>query len=146
MENYYEILNIHPRASQAEIRERYRFLANAYHPDKFTSATHKTEAEAEFKKINEAYQVLSVPQRRAEYDRRIRLTQSPWVNPPPGQSTNNPTRPANSALDYGRQIITTVISLALIYGAIFVVTRVGPGGLILLLILAALIYSKYFWR
>jgi hypothetical protein len=89
--------------------------------------------------------VLSVPQLRADYDRRIRLTQSPWVDHQRQQRTNNPTQP-NSALNYGRQIITTIISLALLYGAIFVVSRVGVGGLILLLILAALIFSKYYWR
>ena len=45
-------------ASVTEIRERYRFLAHAYHPDKFASESQKKAAEQEFKKIAEAYQTL----------------------------------------------------------------------------------------
>ena len=71
MDNYYKILGVDPNASQVEIKERYRFLANAYHPDKFPNDAHKQHAEEEFKKINQAYQVISVPAQRAEYDRSL---------------------------------------------------------------------------
>ena len=54
MDNYYNTLGVDPKASQAEIKERYRFLANAYHPDKFPNDTHKQHAEEEFKKMTVA--------------------------------------------------------------------------------------------
>lgn len=69
MEDLYEILGVKPEASMDEIRERYRFLAMAYHPDRFPNTTMRQNAEAEMKRINEAYAVLSHPQKRAEYDR-----------------------------------------------------------------------------
>src|SRR5437867_4458691 len=70
MENYYLVLGVPPNASQEQIKERFRFLAHAYHPDKFATPAHKKHAEEAFKKINDAYQILSNPVRRAEYDRR----------------------------------------------------------------------------
>src|SRR6266571_7664634 len=70
MENYYQVLGVPPNASQEQIKERFRFLAHAYHPDRFASPAHKRHAEEAFKKINDAYQILSHPVRRAEYDRR----------------------------------------------------------------------------
>ena len=52
------ILGVKTNASVTEIKERYRFLAQAYHPDKFASESQKKAAEQEFKKIDEAYQTL----------------------------------------------------------------------------------------
>ena len=150
MENYYTILNLPPTASQAEIRERFRFLANAYHPDKFASPTHKARAEAEFKKINEAYQVLSVPLSRTQYDQHLQAAQAPQVPPRPPQKPRPAAPPPVSSsqrtLQIGCQILTTVASLLIFYALIFAFSRAGIGGLILLLILGGLIYSKYFWR
>jgi DnaJ-class molecular chaperone len=59
--DYYSILGVSKSASQDEIKKAYRKLAIRHHPDKGGD-------EAEFKKINEAYQVLSDPQKRASYD------------------------------------------------------------------------------
>ena len=70
MEDYYSILGVSPTATSEEINERFRFLAQAYHPDKFSAEKQKRQAEEEFKKFNEAYQVLSNPARRLDYDRR----------------------------------------------------------------------------
>lgn len=55
---YYVRLGLQAGASKEAIRSRYKFLCHAYHPDKFSSSTHKIEAEAEFKIITEAYQML----------------------------------------------------------------------------------------
>ena len=63
MRNYYEILGVSKSASQEEIKTAYRKLAHKYHPDK------KGGDEGKFKEINEAYQVLSNPEKRAQYDR-----------------------------------------------------------------------------
>jgi len=60
--NYYEILGVEKGASDEEIKKAYRKLAHQHHPDK------QGGDEAKFKEINEAYQVLSDKQKRAQYD------------------------------------------------------------------------------
>ncbi len=64
--DYYEILNVDRSASQEEIKRAFRRLAREYHPDVKKDDPHASER---FKEINEAYQVLSDPERRAQYDR-----------------------------------------------------------------------------
>jgi curved DNA-binding protein len=64
--DYYEILGISRNASTDEIRKAYRKLAMQYHPDRNPD---DKQAEERFKEINEAYQVLNDPQKRAHYDR-----------------------------------------------------------------------------
>ena len=63
--DYYEILGVDRTASDAEIKRAYRKLAKQYHPD--VNPDDKA-SEAKFKEINEAYEVLSDPQKRARYD------------------------------------------------------------------------------
>lgn len=69
MEDLYKILGVSSTASVEEIKNKYRFLAQAYHPDKFASEDHRRQAEDAFKRISTAYQVLSNSDRRAVYDR-----------------------------------------------------------------------------
>jgi len=64
--DYYEILEISRTATKAEIKKAYRKLAMKYHPDRNPG---DKEAEEKFKKINEAYQVLSDDEKRSIYDR-----------------------------------------------------------------------------
>ncbi len=67
-QDYYEILGVKRDASQKEIKTAYHKLARKWHPDLHTS-TAKEEAEEKIKQINEAYEVLSDPDKRAKYDR-----------------------------------------------------------------------------
>ena len=63
--DYYEVLGVAKNASDDEIKKAYRKLAVKYHPDKNPG---DKEAEAKFKEINEAHDVLSDKQKRARYD------------------------------------------------------------------------------
>lgn len=71
MENYYQILGVSHTASQQDIRKRFRFLAQAFHPDKFAGSESRAEAEEAFKIINNAYQILSDTVKQAEYDKEL---------------------------------------------------------------------------
>jgi molecular chaperone DnaJ len=62
--DYYEILGVERAASDADIKRAYRRLAQRWHPD----VNQEPEAAVRFKEINEAYQVLSDPERRQRYD------------------------------------------------------------------------------
>lgn len=62
--DYYEVLGVSRTASEDEVRSAFRKLAFKYHPDR----NQESDAEARFKEINEAYEVLSDQQRRREYD------------------------------------------------------------------------------
>lgn len=65
-QDYYELLGVDRKASPEDIKKAYRKLAMQYHPDK--NKDDKT-AEAKFKEINEAYDILKDEQKRAAYDR-----------------------------------------------------------------------------
>lgn len=80
--DYYATLGVGKGASQDEIRKAFRGLARIHHPD---VAKDKKGAEAKFKEINEAYEVLSDPEKRQKYD----TLGADWENggfppPPPG--------------------------------------------------------------
>ena len=66
MKDYYRILGVNRDASQEDIKRSFRSLALRYHPDRNPQNTR--EAEAQFKEINEAYEVLGDEHRRWRYD------------------------------------------------------------------------------
>jgi len=72
--DYYEILGISRNASDEEIKKAFRKLAFKYHPDH----NNESEAEAKFKEINEAYEVLSDAKKRASYDRYGNVATADW--------------------------------------------------------------------
>jgi len=63
--DYYEVLGLTKNASEEDIKKAFRKLALKYHPDKNQG---DKEAEEKFKEINEAYQVLSDPEKKSTYD------------------------------------------------------------------------------
>ena len=64
-QDYYQILGVARNATPEDIKKAYRALANKYHPDKNKG---DKQAEEMFKKISEAYAVLSNPEKRQDYD------------------------------------------------------------------------------
>lgn len=70
---HYEVLGVDPRANAAQIKQAYRYLALKWHPDR----NHSKIAEAVFKRISDAYNVLSDQDKRKEYNRSIRLAEKP---------------------------------------------------------------------
>lgn len=65
--DYYNILKVNHNATEDDLKKAYKRLAMIWHPDKNPS-TRRDEAEAKFKRISEAYDVLSDPQKRQIYD------------------------------------------------------------------------------
>lgn len=79
--DYYEILGVKRDDSQATIKAAYRKLARKYHPD----VNKEKDAQDKFKEINEAYEVLSDPNKRARYDQLgSNWQQGADFTPPPG--------------------------------------------------------------
>ncbi len=80
--DYYDILGVEPGAGEAEIKTAYRRLARKYHPD----VSKEPGAEETFKAVNEAYEALRDPEKRAAYDQLRARGYRPGdeVQPPPG--------------------------------------------------------------
>lgn len=80
-EDYYKVLGVSKSASQQEIQKAFKKMAKKYHPD----VSKEPNAEAQFKRANEAYEVLKNPETRSQYDAfggNYKAGQN--VRPPPG--------------------------------------------------------------
>ena len=86
-EDYYKLLGVSKTATGDEIKKAYRKLAVKYHPDKNPG---NKEAEEKFKKISQAYEVLSDPAKRKQYDQFGSAFFSGGGRPHPGQGQGNP--------------------------------------------------------
>ncbi len=80
--DYYKVLGVKRSASQEEIKRAYRKLAKRYHPDRNPD---DPSAEQKFKEVQQAYQVLSHPDKRAEYDRFGEAGVGQWTTGQRGQ-------------------------------------------------------------
>jgi len=74
--DYYDILEVSPKASIEVIERAYKVLAKRYHPDTAADSMSRAEADEMMKKLNEAYEVLSDPDLRAKYDQQRRRSRS----------------------------------------------------------------------
>jgi curved DNA-binding protein len=83
--DYYAKLGVDPAAAADDIKRAYRKLARKYHPD----VSKEPQAEARFKEVAEAYEVLGDPEKRAAYDdvSRRRQAGEQEFQPPPGWDT-----------------------------------------------------------
>jgi curved DNA-binding protein len=90
--DYYEVLGVPRTATAEDIKKKYRQLARKHHPD-LQPAAERGRAAERFKEINEAYEVLSDPEKRKKYD----ALGENWkggmdFTPPPGGSWDGPRR------------------------------------------------------
>ncbi|MCR5219068.1 DnaJ domain-containing protein [Treponema sp.] len=102
MEDLYSVLGVTEKASSEEIKKAYRTLAFKYHPDRNAG---NAQAEEMFKKVNEAYSVLSDDQKRREYDLSRSNPFAGYQNASGWQQQANTqyTDPFDAFFNFGRQ-------------------------------------------
>lgn len=131
LEDFYKILQVDPSAEQEVIEGAYRRLAQKYHPDRNSAP----DATARMSKINEAYEELKDPARRAAFDRarsRETRTGSNYANAPSGtgqESTCPPNHAQTSAGAYGSYQTQTLTQLLHSLGLVVVDKRPLGGAL-----------------
>lgn len=84
---YYTTLGLHPLASSLEIRKAYRELSKQYHPD--TTKLTVAEAKSKFQQLNEAYGILSNPEKRSIYDLKMGYSRWNVIQPTFNNENNN---------------------------------------------------------
>ena len=116
---YYGLMGLHPSASSIVIRRTYRQLSKKYHPD--TTELPSQVATAKFQRLNEAYAVLSSPEKRSLYDLKIgysrhNVIQAPsWSEP----ETNEYSRtayldPTDRPLSSGEIFVLVLLGLTFV--------------------------------
>jgi DnaJ domain len=96
--SHYGLLGISASASVRDIRQAYRELSKQYHPD--TTTLPREVAIERFRQLNEAYAILSNPERRSTYDQKIGYSQVPVVQPLSSLNSPVKARPTQSSSAY----------------------------------------------
>lgn len=96
--DYYNILKVNRNASEDDLKKAYKRLAMIWHPDK--NPINKSEAEAKFKRISEAYDVLSDPQKRQIYDLYGEEALKSGQIPPPQPSSSSSSASSSSRVHH----------------------------------------------
>lgn len=128
---YYGLMGLHPSASNIAIRRTYRQLSKKYHPD--TTELPSQVATAKFQRLNEAYGVLSSPEKRSLYDLKIGYSRLNVIQVP---SWSEP-----ESNEYSRTAYLDPTDRPLSSGEIFVLVLLGltfVGCLLLVMIVAYL--------
>ena len=89
MKNYYDILQVNPKASPEIIEKAYHFLAKKYHPDMQSDEIEKLRCEQILKDLNEAYYVLSDVFLREQYDKELQNQNIQNINNQKNINTTN---------------------------------------------------------
>ncbi|GAB4350520.1 MAG: J domain-containing protein [Cyanophyceae cyanobacterium] len=117
--NPYALLGVKRTASAADIRRRYRDLSKRYHPD--TTALPPAIATAKFRELNEAYAILSNPERRRQCDLaldppviEIKLNRPPAIAPPPPVQDSAYLDPTDRPLSGGELFALFSLGLSLV--------------------------------
>ncbi|MEL6929687.1 MAG: J domain-containing protein [Cyanobacteria bacterium J06600_6] len=128
---YYALMKLHPSASSIAIRRAYRQLSKEYHPD--TTKLAPTVATAKFQRLNEAYAVLSSPEKRSLYDltigySRLNVIQAPnWSESESESEEYSRTAyldPTDRPLSSGEVFVLVLLGLTFV-GCILLVTVVA---------------------
>ena len=115
--SYYGLMKLHPSASNIAIRRAYRQLSKEYHPD--TTNLPPGVATAKFQRLNEAYAVLSSPEKRSLYDLKIGYSRLNVIQAP------NWSEPDSELNGYSRTAYLDPTDRPLSSGEIFVLVLLG---------------------
>jgi len=96
MKNYYVILGVNRNADQDSIKKIYHQLSQIYHPDKNLSGVNQQR----MLDVNEAYEVLSNPSKRKEFDAALFLKETPTVTPPPPRREASQKKPTPKTMTH----------------------------------------------
>ena len=107
--SYYALLELDPGASEQELRQAFRSLSKRFHPD--TTSLPAEQAEQGFRRLREAYGVLSDPEQRRRYDALLAA-----ALPGPGGPAAAPPRPVGvrRALSGGEWLALLLLGVALV--------------------------------
>ncbi len=127
-ENYYHILGLDSSTSQAGIKAAFRKLAKKYHPDKNPN---DPSLEIKFKRINEAYETLSNPDKKWIYDQKLAgKSQKTYTSPPSDFATSTPPEYSDRKSTYKKRKAKykankiTYTQGTLMFGKIFVLVLI----------------------